>query len=455
MRAVVAFVIVAGCGRLGFDPGSPGDGGGDAALGRAGITVNGHLDNGTGPLADAEVWSTSGDTIVDVQHTGADGHATLAVVSGGSVSVFDAANMWMTTFLEVEPGDELSSGWTYSDCIAGTAATASVDLSWMPPGAAVFDTIQANDGCRTASVASGTSMMSLELDSRAHEPFDVALLAIDSSAGVVASAVKPGVAWHDGLSYSFATADWKAASPATIGFDGLPEGTDGEIVASFRTAGANVSNLGTLEVSSMPVTGSLLATGNVSVDASRLTMVGVLGMDPLPSAGRFQLFARVDVPLGTFTVGPPAPVPTLASWDPVTRRLQWSFDATGPADSFDALLGFYDTQGIALVWTVRTSGDRTELVLPPVPPDLVVPDLLPLGLDEYYLITNDLLDASTYAEARQVSEGGEVLLALLAVGFEVLDETHSGSYGLFFGPNTSSSKRSVDGAHAQLFGRRL
>lgn len=427
MRSVVVLGVIAGCGRFGFDEHAPTSGDdGPAERGTLSIRVTTHIVQQTLPVADAVVWTTTADgAIDDVQRTDLDGRATLQIEAGGTVSAHDAASMWVTTFTGAEPGDVLEAGLAFPLCAPQPVGV--VTFNWVAPLPAPTS-VEALAGCFRTRVPAPPLM--LDIDPNVGEPFDVMLRAFDDDDELIASATKPGAAFADGVTHTFASTEWVPGVQRTFGFTGLA-GLSGELSqlnSMFSTPGASVPNAAVTASGATVTDDSLIVTKSVPADVTRMTSIGFVGINNPSNAG--LLVAEVDGPIGVVEATPVPPRPSTATWDGA-GRLSWTIAGSGEVDAIDVLAGFFDaSETLMLVWTVRNAPGTTSVVLPALPPGLVLPDLAQLTLDEHYLITNNYANATDYRTARQYGEGGDPLIALFS-GLPSLTK-YTGSYALAF-----------------------
>ena len=414
MRAVV-LVMLCACGRLGFDDRV------DVVEPRGTVSIvaaSHFIAPTTGPLVGAIVWSTTPEgALDDVTATDEAGQAVVEVDRGGSVSTYDQSSLWVTTFVEVEPGDVLQIGVPFPLC--SQATTGTVTLDWMPPaGATRFETLV---GCQTQQAT--IPPLAVPVDASVREPFDVVLRAYDGDA-LVASATKRGVAFHDGITHAFASAEWMPGIERTIGLRGVSI-ADAQLSALLSTADASLPNAD-LVTSVATGTDTVSVTKVVPADATRMT-IAALGGRTEGNEETATVFLRVDVPLGISTVVPAPAPPIGATWDAATGTVAWTLSSTTAMDSFDALVGFLDaTETLTLVWSVRTPPDARAVTFPVLPPGVMI-DLTATTAPEYYLLSNNFEEAQSYRQARQLGEGFEGLFASLGFPFPA---KHSGAFSL-------------------------
>ena len=368
-HAIWTGILIAGCGRIGFDArvGSGADGGADAADGFVMVITSSRA--GAGPKPGVRVWSSRVDgSVDDAQVTDATGTAQLHVQAGGGVSAaydpsqeFAVATWNVHSILGVEPGDTLAFGGQPPGCNA------------TPRGSAVI-TFPAATGAASYQVASGcgpqfasASPYTWSLTAADPDPGDVVVTAYDSSSAVVAAASASGVALPDGAMHAFVAGDWHAPVVMMVGVSGMPAGlTSASLSISSRLATRDL-------VTSQSYVGGITPAAGAAIVSAALPDVGTrvaLQLTATDLVSRGVSYQDAGAP-GVFALPPLPPGPSSPTFDAAGHTIGFAVSPGAVAgDRLEASLFLQTTAGEGMSWTVWAPPTATSLVLPVLPPSV-------------------------------------------------------------------------------------
>jgi hypothetical protein len=365
-------LLLAGCGRVGFDArtGSGSDmpdSSIDAADGF--VTVITISRSGTGGKAAVRVWSSRRDgSVDDAQLTDASGMATLHVETGGAVSAaydpsqeFVVATWNVHTILGVEPGDTLRFGGQPPTCDMTPRGSATINFA----AAAGAISYRVATGCGPQYVP--TSPFLWSLTAADPNPGDVVVTAYDATNTVVGSASASGVALPDGATASFVAGDWHAPISTMVGVSGVPSGlTTVLLLLTSRLATRDL-------VTSEALYSGLTPTGGTATVNAALPDVGTrvsIHVTATDLAGHTVHYIDAGAP-GIVALPPLPPALASPTFDAASQRIDFvQTPGAVVGDRLEASVYLQNTAGEDVGWTVWAPATMTSIVLPVLPPSV-------------------------------------------------------------------------------------
>ena len=327
------------------------------------------------------------DGTITTTTTNSDGVATATVVSGASATVVEVTpNVLLQTIEGVQPGDTLTIGQPEVPALVqptGTQITVSIDA---PEYDNATDRIElwapeclngVNYGTPTFPISFGL------LTGCATTTF--VLLDYDDSDPTIERfrqyIIVPSQSLTDGQQIS--VGPWVVPDPTTITFSDIPS----SIIVDSAEFGSTYSE-------NFSFGGSEFIGNSTTYQPS----VMVTGSEPLPGISYAFYAALVDGSNGAqYYTDQESTVPTVAldvgelllpwiedyaSYNPVTRTIQWTQNGNGNPDATTAACNFSDSNGDSIRWEILAPATSGALAMPHLPNALSQYEPLAVAVDD-------------------------------------------------------------------------
>ena len=253
------------------------------------------------------------NTVADMVQTDANGHASLKVYPGGSITAIyqHPADMGadLVTYFGAQPNDVLTFGQRFSPSTSNNLGS----MTFSYPAIAAATSYDVFGPCGGAGAPSGTLSIALsEFDFCHHDPMDIVFLAFNSTGQVINYNYISNVAFQNGTTRSIA--GWGNAGTAMVNVTGLPPEVQ-NLTAEFLTVG----NVGSPddEMFIRSVNGQV--TGGAYTNSFAWAPTGVrtearLFMSRLGTYRQMQIVDSLQASSTTWTVASPALPPWLQTF---------------------------------------------------------------------------------------------------------------------------------------------
>ena len=372
-QLTVAMVLLAGCGRVGFDglvttdDGTPDASVADGGTGTVRVVV-GYISTPSTPAPDILVWSNRPDGELQATAlTTATGEAMLEVTSGGWISAdLREDNGSIVSRYGVQLDDTVYLGGKAAPpCQSEGSATLEFPLragsnyyevAGRCPGVGHFP------GSDPTEVALGVPLIP--------DPFDLTILAYNG-ADLVGSIARPDLMLATGEQLGFTDTDWRSPIAADVGFMGIPADVVGLRSQFDFSTGSVRGNAGRATLDQKGSTDITAQVPVADVGAERMRVRVDLERGPLEVSSVLV----ADAPIGLTELPPLPPMPR-----DITLRDAGSITWTGSSGSVDLL----QLVTIRELFSARSSvapPDPTWSVLAPPGTQEIVPPELPPGVE--------------------------------------------------------------------------
>ncbi len=403
MRLVVlvSCALFAGCGRIDFGFGGPGDaGGGDGIVPSDSVAIVAYqrATFAQTPQQGGIAWSSHPDgSVDDVEAIDTNGRALVHVDSGGAVSTsyprMSDQTPTIHSVLGAEPGETLTFGDPDPTNCFGLTARGTATVTFAAFGT---DTYRSTTVCAEYGSAS-TIPITYELTNATPDPIDLVVVALDTANTAEAAASRLGLPWDDGSEVDFVAGDWFEATAVNVGISGVPAQLVAQLLEIDASTGPNQNDNGDRSIVTPVVAGDTATASYLYISTTarqielRATLVTAGNVNDVVADRRWttpQVEALPTIP----------PLISNATWDPNQRVIAWTTDAPGTADELEVEVLLINPDGPGVVWTVTAPPGTGPLTLPTLPPSAPVVD--PSWTGQIRVYGADFDAVTGYAQAR-------------------------------------------------------